>query len=238
MTSRENSKLSLPELAALVVLMSEDRELSNPEMNELVGFSLTGTPRTNLVKAGFIESRKGARGAYFHSLTESGWAQCRQLATVPRPAGPKSAVGALLALLGGVQRGLDQQRLSHGDFFRRAPDAVPATATHTATQPSGVDATVAVPAPAATAGEVATRIRAAYAALAGHSGAFVMLADLRERLVGIARDDVDNALRQLGREADVHLQPEANLKALDARERDAALRLGGEDCHIMAIEKP
>ncbi len=42
MPSRDTSKFSLPELAALIVLMSEDRELSNPEMTELVGFSLTG----------------------------------------------------------------------------------------------------------------------------------------------------------------------------------------------------
>ncbi len=40
MPSRDPSKFSLPELAALIVLMSEDRELSNPEMIELVGFAL------------------------------------------------------------------------------------------------------------------------------------------------------------------------------------------------------
>jgi hypothetical protein len=234
MESRENPKLSLPELAALVVLMAEDRELSNPEMNELVGFTLTGTARTNLVKAGFIESRKGAKGAFFHSLTESGWAQCRRLAAVPRPAGPKSAVGALMALLGGVQRGLDQRRISHGDFFGRAADA--ATDTPAAVIAGTQASTVTEPS-ASTEG-LASRIRAAYAGLAVHPGDFVTLADLRDQLGGVERGHFDTALRQLSREGDVHVMPTANLKALDARERGAALHLGGEDCHILVIEKP
>ncbi len=163
-----------------------------------------------------IESRKGHRGAFFHTLTDKGWAECRQLSTQPRPAGPRSAVGALMALLGGVQHGLDQRHISHGDFFRRE------------TNPAASETS-----PAA---DVPSQIRAAYVVLAGPSGGFVTLADLRDRLADVSREDFDDALRGMNREADVHLQPAANLKALDERERDAAMRLGGEDTHILAIE--
>src|SRR4051794_3438350 len=205
MTSPDPLKLNLAELAALVVLMSEDRELSNPEMEALAGFSLTGPARTNLVKAGLIKSEKRGR-SFAHTLTDKGWAECRRLASVPRPAGPKAAVGALLALLGGVQRSLERSRLSHGEFFHQADETLE------------------------------TRIRSVYAELAGPAGGFVTLADVRDRLAAVDRSALDAALRRMSREPEVFLQPATNMKALTERERSGAVGLAGEDNHIISIE--
>jgi len=133
-----------------------------------------------------------------------------------------------MALLGGVQRGLDRRQLTHRQFF----------SDKSGTPTNGfAPASTAAPDTAADR-DIPARIREAYASLAGSAGGYVMLADLRERLAAISRDDLDPALRQLNREPDIHLQPAANLKALDARHRDAALYLGGEDCHVFMIEAP
>jgi hypothetical protein len=210
MTTDEPLKLKLGELAALVVLMSENRELSNPQMKELYGIDLTGSARTTLAGLGLVGSRKGYRGAYFHTLSDKGWAECSRLAAVPRPAGAGAGGGALMALLAGVDRALRQRRLSHGDFF-------------SLTEAEEVDVA-----------EIKVQIRAAYAKLA-QPGDQVSLAALHELLPHVSRDDFDGAVRILHREPDVYLQPRANLKALTPDERDAAILVGGVENHVLVI---
>lgn len=206
------------ELAALVVLMAEARELSNPEMRRLAGFDLTGTARTRLNDLGLVHSRQGARGTYSHELTEKGWGACRDLATGERPVVKGPAGRALFVLLDGVQRSLAERRISTGEFFssnraREADDAGhPADA--------GIEAL----------------IRSAYKSLATEPGGWVGLADLRAKLGELDRSEVDDALRRMDLSPRVHLIPVANLKSLTERDRAAALRLGGEDNHALSIE--
>jgi hypothetical protein len=81
-----------------------------------------------------------------------------------------------------------------------------------------------------------TAIRTAYARLVGPRSEFVALAALRADLAGYDRADVDRALLQMARERGVHIHPLSNLKALTQADRDAALWMGGQDNHAIAIE--
>jgi hypothetical protein len=117
--------------------------------------------------------------------------------------------------------GLDRQGLSPAEFFGPHP------VRRTAGQPS--------PAPVDSA-EIESAIRKAYSGLAEHNGDWVGLAPLRARLGAFDRTDVDEALRGLAMQHGVHVIPVANLKSLTQEDREAALWLGGEDNHAIAIE--
>jgi hypothetical protein len=79
------------------------------------------------------------------------------------------------------------------------------------------------------------RIRKAYSALARQPGDYVSLADLRETLADVGRGDVDVALIQLNRATDVSLVPESNQKVLTDPERAAAVSIGNQLKHLIAI---
>jgi hypothetical protein len=78
-------------------------------------------------------------------------------------------------------------------------------------------------------------VRKAYAEIAGQSGELVSLALLRPRLAGADRPDVDAALVALSSAPDVRIIPESNQKTLTAAQRDAAVRIGNQDRHLIAI---
>jgi hypothetical protein len=80
-------------------------------------------------------------------------------------------------------------------------------------------------------------IRAAVAALQYEPGGWVGMAELREKLgTGRSRESVDAALLGLLDEPGVRIIPVANTKALTARDREAAVWIGGEDNHAISIE--
>lgn len=83
------------------------------------------------------------------------------------------------------------------------------------------------------------RIRDVYAELAetgaGPKGRWIDLADLREQLGDLPRAEVDQALRGLIDDDRVRLEPEPHRHRLGDRERDAAIRIGGEDRHKLWI---
>lgn len=93
--------------------------------------------------------------------------------------------------------------------------------------------------------EVENRIRAAYRDVLGSRepglAEWVGLADLRERLAGMSREEQDAALRRMLRTADyndpgrVRIIPIANTKALKPRDREAALHYGVEDLHAISF---
>lgn len=84
--------------------------------------------------------------------------------------------------------------------------------------------------------EIQNHIRDAYNKLARQPGAWVSLTRLRERLAkNLPRQKVDEALRLLNRMPGVNLVPENNQKMLTKADRDAAVRLGDQDKHNIAI---
>jgi hypothetical protein len=79
------------------------------------------------------------------------------------------------------------------------------------------------------------RIRAAYATLADGPGDWVNLSKVRPLLGDVPKVDLDKAFRQLLDAPDVRIEPEPNRHRIDRAEREAAVRIGGEDRHKLAI---
>ena len=80
-------------------------------------------------------------------------------------------------------------------------------------------------------------IRQAYADLAGGPAAPVRLSALRERVDGqLSSKELDAELVRMADMPDVHLRAEMNQQTLADADREAALRLGGEDRHNVQIE--
>ncbi|WP_194894610.1 hypothetical protein [Catenulispora pinisilvae] len=221
--------MTQPEFASLIVLMSGAQALTNPQLKELAGFDLTGKERRTLNDLGLVRSRKQGR-AFTHELTADGWLVCRDLlAAAERPARAGSFGGALFAVLAGLGAALNRRDLDPRQFFdpSRAEDS---------SGPATTDAASAVESAAADPAEVEWAIRTAYGKLAATGGDWVGLAPLRAHLAVFAPSEIDAALRQLARRSGVHIIPVANLKSLTEADRLAALRLGGQDCHALAIE--
>lgn len=210
------------QVSALVVLMAEARELSNTEMAELVGFSLTGADRTELVDLKLIESRKVGR-SFAHQLSDDGWRTCKNLSDVGGPI-TKSTLGrALNVLLVNLERSLERINMSHADFFTDGQITARTSMDHDRIEQFSAEV-------------LESRIRSTYADLAKEPGGWVGLADLRPALGAVDRADVDAALHALSRVPGVRLHPVANFKSLTSADREAALRIGDEDLHALAIE--
>ncbi|WP_410640677.1 hypothetical protein [Amycolatopsis sp. lyj-346] len=82
------------------------------------------------------------------------------------------------------------------------------------------------------------RVRDAVSKLAAE-GAWVGLAELRRELGDVDHTEVTRVLRDMNRnDPNVHMVPEDNLKALRAEDHAAAVHIGGDDQHVMRIERP
>jgi hypothetical protein len=202
--------------------MVAGREMSNPEMLAAYGVKLDGKDRARLNQLGWVASRKVARGAFAHELTDRGWRACVDHLTAAPPRGARSLDKTLYAVLGGLKVFLDRSNLRLADVFGEGP------------VDRAADTAGAVG--AAEAADVEARIRAAYRKLVGRPRGWVGLADLRRQLDGIAERDVDAALKALHRSPHANLVPESNQKALTAEDRRAAVHIGGEDKHLLSIE--
>ncbi|HEY3754140.1 MAG TPA: hypothetical protein VGL80_33530 [Pseudonocardiaceae bacterium] len=201
-------RLGHKQTAAMFTLMVLAREVSNPELKTVVGFPLDGKYRVELNKRGLVASSKQGR-AYVHELTDQGWAWCAeemQETKPPEPSPRSSLAPALYVLLGGLDTYLRRANLRLADIF--APEVE----------------------------QLESRIRAAYSKLASTPGDWVGLADVRPLLDGAARQDVDAVLKELSRAKQVHLAPDSNRKTLTAADHEAAIRIGGQDNHLLSIE--
>ncbi|MET8043597.1 hypothetical protein ABZU25_22370 [Micromonospora sp. NPDC005215] len=213
------------QINALVVLMVEARRVSNVELKELAGFTLTGQDNRKLVDLGLVETDRTHR-PFAHELTEEGWRVVRHLHTSTPPKQGGSTTRSLFVVLSNVHRSLDRLRISHGDFFKQTDATAP---------PAGAPRQEAPATVSATPTEVETLVRAAYRELAAAPGAWVGLADVRDRLADTDRASLDAALRAMVGREDVRIIPVANTKSLTTRDRAAAVRIGNEDNHALAI---
>jgi hypothetical protein len=208
--------LGIPERAALLTLMAEARELSNPELKRLVGVDITGQRRHELGRRHLITTRRVGR-AFAHELTDKGWNWCADELAGSPPSGAGSGGRALYAVLAGLDRYLERTNRKLADVF------LPATVGPVEPEPpAGPDAEV--------------RVRTAYRRLARRHGDWVSLTDLRALLPDLDRSEVDAALRRMSRTPLVNIVPAANQKVLTPEDRAAAVRIGMADCHLIAIE--
>jgi hypothetical protein len=216
------TRLSLTQIAVLSALMVEARELSNAELAELAGAPLTGEDRVRLVTGGLVEERRVGR-SYAFQLSPDGWTTGLSV-LAEQAQGKGAAATTVRMLLHGLHRALEVRGVDARSFF--APDP-PAADVDPAAAPGGV----------LDADTVEDRVRTAYAKLATEPAGWVSLADLRELLDDIPRAELDTALKWMAVQPGVRLIPVANLKSLSTRDREAALRFGGEENHAFAIEE-
>jgi hypothetical protein len=203
-------ELSGTEQAVLLVLMAESRPVPNAELERL-GPKLDKPKRDRLNRLGLIEST-GTR-PLVHELTDAGWALCRSLFGADAPARSTGQGKALYTLLGALHRYFEHADLVPADVFLPAPAAAPAT-----------DAGPEI------------QLRTAYAGLTPRPGAWVSLLRLREAVPGLPRPTVDAALISLYQQPGVSLIPEENQKVLTPADREAAVEIGNQDKHLIAIE--
>lgn len=79
------------------------------------------------------------------------------------------------------------------------------------------------------------QIIAAYRASSTHNGSWTTFAELRATLPHLTRREFDQAIATLAECPDVYLTPEMNQKLLTEKDHAAAVRVGGEDKHLMRI---
>jgi hypothetical protein len=206
-------RLGHKQTAAMLALMALAREVPNPELRTIVGFVLDGKERIGLNDQQLVTSRwivRNSRRCFAHELTERGWAWCEDELQSQEPAPHSSLGGALYVLLGGLDGYLRRAKLRLADVF--APEVE------------------------LTTDEIEKRIRTAYGKLARSPRDWVGLVDLRPMLGDAPTRDVDAVLKELSRAGRVHLVPRSNRKLLTPADHDAAIRIGGEDNHLLSVE--
>jgi hypothetical protein len=203
-----NDRLTSQDISALLTLMTVAKEISNTELDELTGIRITGEVRRRLNEQGLVTSTRTSNKPFVHDLTDKGWVRCRyEFATAKRPERPGYFGYVFFAILQGMDRFLERDGKELADVFQ------PAT--------TDLDAL----------------IRLAYRKLAKEPRDWVRLADLRPLLNGAGQSDVDGVLKTMSRARQAQLVPDPDRKSLTAADRAAAVRIGGEDNHLITIEE-
>ncbi|MBM7773167.1 hypothetical protein JOD54_003371 [Actinokineospora baliensis] len=208
-----SERLGHKETAVMLVLMALAREVSNPELKDLVGYPLDGKERRRLNELRLVESRLAPKRFFVHELTDSGWKWCADefaAGSPPPPVARSTFVPAFYLLLAALDRYLRRENVSLAEVFTSDVELTP--------------------------GQIEERVRAGYSKLARSVGDWVSLVDLRAALGGANRAEVDAVLKEMSRTGRANLVPESNRKALTDRHHAAAIRVGGEDNHLISIE--
>jgi hypothetical protein len=86
-------------------------------------------------------------------------------------------------------------------------------------------------------GGLESLIRKVYLDLSVKPQDWIRLARIRPKLNGADKSEVDDVLLKMMKTGTVHLAPDSNRKVLTDADHAAAVRIGGEDLHLMAIEE-
>ncbi|MGX4652772.1 hypothetical protein ACWCHM_03695 [Micromonospora sp. SCSIO 07396] len=208
--------LTPSEAAILFVLMAEAREVLNTELKERYGVDVRKDYRDKLNRLGYIDSHPKGR-TFQHQLADEGWVRVQEDLNF------QSSVGRILGgALTALQVNLRDRVMARSDY-RTFGEMFALTDVRAGTPQPDQRRTLAL------------RVRHAYAALAAEPGAWVSLTRLRPFFGDVSTADLDEALRDLEREPDVDIVPEENQKLLTSADVAAALRLGGQDKHLLAI---
>jgi hypothetical protein len=210
-------ELTGTEQAVLLVLMAEARPVPNPELIQL-GPELRKDSRDQLNRKGLVESTKVGR-SYVHELTDDGWALGRQLFGIDAPARSSGQGKALYTLMRGLNRYFTRDELPLADVFAPAENTAEPAPPRRPELPSDQ-----------------ARVQEGYDKLANTPGAWVALVRLRAELPDVGHHELDDTLRRMYRIPGVHLIPESNQKVLTDDDRQAAVVIGEQHKHLIAIE--
>lgn len=211
-----DDKLTASENATLIVLMAEAREVLNTELREMYGLDVRKPSRDKFARSRLVSSRKSGR-TFALQLDDEGWVWVQNELAF-RSAGATAHAAALTALLASLRdRVLERSGCkSYAELFAlndvRGPVSAPDQEQI-----------------------LRTRLVNAYSALAAEPGEWVSLTRLRPFFDDVPTAAVDEALRKLSREPGVNIVPGSNQKMLTDADAAAALHLGGQDKHLLAI---
>jgi hypothetical protein len=203
--------LTPTDYAFLILLKIESREISNKELDERHGVRLVGGNVARLNGAGYVVSETKRR-PYRHTLDPKG----AKVLDVPFTLAEDGAKAK-------------ENKLNEKEQQLWA--ALSALHNHHLGTGNGKPAL----APVHDGRSLDERIRSAYADLAAEPGAWVSLSRLRPLFGDVSKAELDKALASLLDAPDVDLEPEPNQKTLKPEDRRAAVRIGGEDRHLLAI---
>jgi hypothetical protein len=195
--------------------MAEARPVRNPELSFL-GPELKKQDRDELVRRGLIEVTPGR--AMTLELTDRGWATCAAIIGAATPDRPSGQGKALYTVLRALRRYFDREGLKPAEVFYELDDRALAGE------------------PDVLGDQVEAKVRAAYVGLAAREGGWVDLVRLRDELSDVSRHDLDAALTRMYRIPGVSLVPEENQKTLTAQDHAAAISIGDQAKHLIAIE--
>ncbi|MEN0067878.1 MAG: hypothetical protein AAGA48_37460 [Myxococcota bacterium] len=205
------------ERGVMLTLMAEASRLSTVDLKEKFRLDLSRKSRQKLEAAGLIEvglakNPVTQRKVTTFELTDRGWAWASQELTQDLPKGHQGQ-GPLYAVLNNLARFMKRQSLGLADVFGRTNDPKPKGRAH----------------------DLEAQVRQVYGALADRPGALVKLADLREQLGEVSRADLDTELTRLVRAREILLEPEDDGRDIAERDQAAALPLGGQQNHWIAV---
>ncbi|TDV38653.1 hypothetical protein [Actinophytocola oryzae] len=213
-----NDRLGTQHISALFALMGAAREITNTELQELAGFRIDGQLRRTLNERHLVTSTRQGNRPFVHELTDAGWKRCEAELAGERPEGSGHLGGAFYLVLDGIGRYLRRDNKILADVFQ--PDAGEGDPGPTQSDPV-TDATIAT----------------LYRQLADKQGDWVRLAQLRPLLNGADRTDVDKLLKTMSKAGRAHLAPNPDRKSVTTADREAAIRIGGEDNHLLVVER-
>ena len=203
----------IPERAVMIALMALNRETLNAELKRRYRLELKKSARAKLNREGLVQSRRLPGKGFAHELTDAGWAWVVAELDAQAPPRAGSAGGALYALLNGLKVALEARGMVIQELFEPIEPTVP--------RPTG---------------SLQDRIRQAYRNLASRPWDWVELRDLRAQLGDCPRREVDLEITRMFREKDVNLTLHEDRGRLTQADRDAALRLGVDDMHLISME--
>jgi hypothetical protein len=204
--------------SVLLVLMAEAREVPNADLTNVWKLKLEQKHRENLRKLELIAVRTENR-RLFLDLTANGSMWCQDQLAAELPARMGHAGAAAYALLAAIRRHLERTGSSLTAFVARSDE------------PLAAEPGLVVTAPV----DLQTLIRKAYLELATRPGDWVKLSTLRPLLHGADRAAIDSALIALNQARDVSIEPESDQKTLTDQDWEAAVLIGNEPKHVIAI---
>jgi hypothetical protein len=202
--------LNSVEYAMLILLQNEGRELSNTEMDKLYGVRLVSPLYERLNADGYVVSATKSR-PYRHTISRKGRDELAKALVTEAHGGEAEKRGFREKVLWAAV--VAQHNNGQRSGGRKDP------------VDSGANGAVGLD----------DRIRAAYQVLTDKPGEWVSLTKIRGLFIDVPTADLDRTLTAMLDAPDVRLEPETHAHRIDAKLRDAAVRVSGEERHKLAI---
>ena len=220
-----DEKLKLVETCALLILLREGQEIANADLKNVRGLELKRANRERLRELKLIDVR--AEGQRIHiGLSDQGWGRALDVIGTEPP--PRSGYqgAAIYAQVAALRDYLNAAQIPVAEFFT-AQGYSPSESLAERDAESQAEPTVEA---------VAALIRNAYNGIANAPDHAIKISRIRAALPHVRSADIDAALTAMNRQDGVRIFAEANQKTLTDADRAAAVSIGNQDKHLLAIK--